>query len=547
MAGGVNQVGDVAVQGVQPQSFDAGVEKASNPQRINRSSIETVKGAKRTVIPSPGEAKEFPPLSSRKVSHLSPGKFRLLLSRPKKEVSFQDLGGVKQQNKTLSSMFERQEPAKARNKAQAQQQVRDCEDGVKWAKSNHKNAAKLADSATLKLSVADKTGVPAKLTPVEREALQQLEQAKELVGKFEGKLHGARTVKDEFKTVEKLKDSFSSRLGKLEKKLSEASSAVNARFTPSSVSDHKSRVSDLGKKLASVETALKDLNKLTKEVAVAEERHSGATPKEFRAKVQKFHAQAETIRKKGPEVLRQAKSKRDQVLAQQAETRRAAKQAAREEKEINREFKKLGRLDRQQDRRIQQAHADAGKKTQKRSTSEVQAQARKASPKQRASVNDQPSRVSAKQKPVSRPSASKSRLSGKASWTPEDQALENRLKRLKGQVAHDPVTASGKAKTYGQLEKQAHNISSVDDLKALVADRRSSRITVSQQRKYLGLLSAAVMGMAKNPAHAKQMNGDLIRDVLREQPDEARAAIELLDKTKTASLQRSRDQLRAKK
>ena len=169
MAGGegINQVGGVSIQ-PQPQSFDEGVQKAGNPQRVNRSSIESLPNVERKLPSSSEGAKEFPPLSSRKVTLQAPGKFRLLLSRPKKEVKLQDLGGVQQQNKILSKMFERQAPKTAQNKPQAEQQVKDLEDGLKWAKGNHKKAAKLADSAMLKLSVADKTGVPAKLTTVEK-------------------------------------------------------------------------------------------------------------------------------------------------------------------------------------------------------------------------------------------------------------------------------------------------------------------------------------------------------------------------------------------
>ena len=499
MAGGdgVNQVGGGSVQ-PQPQSFDEGVHQAKNPQRLNRSSIESLPDTERKLPSSSEEAKEFPPLSARKVTRQAPGKFRLLLSRPKKPVSMQDLGGVKQQNKLLSKMFERQAPKIAQNKPQAEQQVKDLEDGLKWAKSNHSKTAKLASSALLKLSVADKAGVPPQLTTVEKAALQEFDHSQELVEQFKGKLTVAKADKSEFKTVEKLKDSFASRLEKLERKISEASKTVNAKFTPLSVNDHKSRVSDLEKKLAAVETALKNLNQLGQNVAGAEETHPGSTPKNFDDKVQKLATKAEAVRGKGPEVLGKAKNKRDQVLQQQADIKKTAKQEARDKKEMDKAYKDLDKL--------------------------------------------QP----VKKKPLSRSKSVNSGLSGKTNWSPEDQALANRLKRLRGQITHDTITSSGNAKKYAQLERQLHNISSVDDLKAVVADRRASKITPDQQRKYLGLLNAAVQGMVKNPQFAEKMNDDLIKDVLKEQPSEARAAIKQLYNSYTDSLQRRLDRLRGR-
>lgn len=547
MSGGgdVNQIG-IAVHGTPSQSFEKGVEKAGNPERLNRSSIEVLPEVEPKMVASPGQSKEFPLLSSRKVRLLSLEKFRLLLSRPKKQISLQKLGEARQQNKSLEKMFKQQEPEKAQNKTRADQQVRDLEQGLKWAKSNHKKAVKLAGPATLKWSVADKTGVPPQLNSTEREALRQLEQAKELVGKFKGKLNQARTNKDEFKTAEKLKSSFASRLEKLERKVSEASAAVNAKFTPLSVKDHKNRVADLGKKLADVEVALKDLKQLNKDVAAGAEKRAGVTPKDFSKKSGRLLEKAEATRTKGPEVLKQAKAKRDKVLEQQTAIKRAAKQAARDEKEMNKAFKKTRRSDQQQERQIQRKQEEAGRKATETRTPETQPQAKNRAIKKSAGLHNLRTQTSAGKPSVSQSGPLSSGLSGNVSWTPEDQALKNRLKRLRGQVVHEPITPSGNTKNFAQLEKQLRRASSVDDLKAVVADRRSSKITLDQQRAYFSLLSKAVMSMAENPQQAEQMNGDLIRDLLKGQPDKIKAAIEQMDKTHIESLQQRLKRLRSR-
>ena len=539
MAGGegVNQVGGVAVHDTQPQSFDEGVERASNPQRLNRSSIESVPGAKRKVFSPTGESKEFPPLSSRKVTLQPLEKFRLLLSRPKKEINLQDLGGVRQQNITLSKAYDRQAPKAAKNKTQAEQQVKGLNDGLKWAKSNHKKAVKLASSVALKQSIADKTGVPAELKSAEREALKQLDQAQDLVGKFESKLAEAKAGRSEFKTVEKLKDSFSSRLEKLEKKISAASRSVDARLTPLSVNDYKSRVSELEKKLAVVESVLKDLNQLGQDVAVAEEGHAGTTPERYAQKVQKLLGKAETVRAKGPEVLQKAKTKRDQVLEQQANFKRAKKQAARDQKEINKAYEKAN-----PSQSLSRARRVRAPEIQTRTQTKAAAQPQpgKDTLKKRVSQNDLNKHNSARAKSRSKSNSTSSASSG----TTRELSLENRLKRLRDEVYHEPITPSGNAKNFEQLKKELFSISSVDDLKTVVANRRSSKITIDQQQRYLGLLSAAVQGMAKNAQYAEKMDEDLIRDVLKEQPDEARAAIKKLSNTRTDILQRRLDRLR---
>ena len=306
---------------------------------------------------------------------------------------------------------------------------------------------------------------------------------------------------------------------------------------------------------AAVETALKDLNQLGKDVAGAEETHPGSTPKKFDEKAQKLAEKAEAVRSKGPEVLGKAKNKRDQVLQEQADMKKAAKQAVRDKKEMNKAYNDLRRVDRQQDQQVQKKHVELGRKGRRHSAPEIQQrskeqaqiqpQFKKGTVKRNATTDDldklqQP----VKKKSLSRSKSGNSGLSGKKSWTPEDQALENRLRKIKGLISHETITSSGNPKSFAQLEKQLHSISSIKDLKALVADRRASKITIGQQRRYLGLLNAVVQGMSKNSDHAKKMNESLIKDVLKEQPSEARVAIKSMHNSITDALQRRLDRLK---
>ena len=222
---------------------------------------------------------------------------------------------------------------------------------------------------------------------------------------------------------------------------------------------------------------------------------------------------------------------------------------------MHKAYKGMIKGDSHQDRQIQKKYEELGKKDRRNSASELQyrsqpktqPQAPKSAPKKSAATGHLDKLKPVQKKPVSRSKPTGSELSGKASWSPEDQALANRLKRLRGQITHDTIVSSGKPKNFEQLKQQLHSISSVDDLKAIVADRRASKITPDQQRRYLGLLNAAVQGMAKNPQYAEKMNADLIRDVLKEQPGEAKTAIKLLHNTNTDSLQRRLDRLRSQK
>lgn len=202
-------------------------------------------------------------------------------------------------------------------------------------------------------------------------------------------------------------------------------------------------------------------------------------------------------------------------------------------KMFKRQIAKLKKLQKNLQQKLGK-NAETAKTKVQQEMKEVKAQATK----NLAQSKPVPKRTNNHSKPVS------SQLRGKMSWTPEDQALANRLKRLRGEVAHDPITSSGTPKTFDQLNEQLHSISSVEDLKAVVADRRASKITPDQQRRYLGLLNAAVRGMAKNSQYAETMNADLIRDVLKEQPHEAKAAIKQMYDTQADTLQRRLDRLR---
>ena len=550
---GLNRTGDVAIQGTQPESYDQGVEKASNPQRLNRSSIETVPGTKRKVLSSPSEAKEFTPLRKRKIAALLSHKIKLLVSRPKKRVDLQNLGGVQQQNKALTKMYGLKADKTAQTKPQAEKLVQDFQDGVDWAKSNRKKAAQTAKPALQKQAAADKAGVPANLTPVEQEALQELDVARELVSQFEGKLAEAKSDRRDFNRAEKMQESFTAQLEKLEQTVSDASRMVKTRFAPLSLKDHNDRVASLEKQLPAAETALKELNKLAGDIAKAEEKHSGVAPKQFDERVKKLSEKAQSVQSKGPEVLEQAKSKRNQIKSGQLAQKQAKKENARAEQEIQ----KFQKKDQRQDNSIQKKQRPQGQKTTATQPSRPKQPAPKASNKTDGieSVASLEKRLNAlKNSPIGEAVPQGANLknlqtqkAGSAEWSETDEALERRLQKLKGEVVHEPITPGVPGKSFEDLRQQIHNISSVDDLKAVIADRRATDIPMSKQHRFMGLVVAVVQGMAKNPTFAEQMSEGLIRDILPYHKEEANEAIAFMGKTRTENLERRLDMLRRSK
>ena len=370
-----------------------------------------------------------------------------------------------------------------------------------------------------------------------------------------------KQAKKEFEITLKASKKLDAELAKLEKKLSEATKAFTKKGKLGTGKEHKQQVKELESKLASVGKALKDAGKLEGQAKAKEKKHTGATPGDFGQRLQKLRHQAGVLQQYGPQAIGKAKVTRDHVLQHetrvkqsQSEARQTLVREKKERRSETREMKKaydqLRKTDQRQDREVQKRHVQAGKRLQKSSSSPDLGKTSRSAETRESSAVSRPQKTSSSsatsgRKPVhGTPKTSVSSLSGpRGNLTAQDEALARRFEALKAVDYFEGITATP-GKKYKQLEDQLWSLKSVDDLKQVVADRRFTKITPEQHRRYLGLLKSAVQGMAKNSVHAEKLSPELIKDLLREQPGEARKAIDLMFSTQADNLQKRLDRHR---
>lgn len=92
--------------------------------------------------------------------------------------------------------------------------------------------------------------------------------------------------------------------------------------------------------------------------------------------------------------------------------------------------------------------------------------------------------------------------------------------------------------SYRELYRQFTNIKSVDDLKAVVANRAATNIAPADQERYQGALSAVLRGMAKNPDFAGELHEGFIDYALQGDRQAKQEIVAFRDKTLTSVLER---------
>lgn len=509
-------------------------EKAQNPQRLNRSSIESMKGVQPQLASSESEVKNTA-LTSRKVSRVPADQLEPKLSGTRPGSSSRQLEIRGNEIKVLQK-FLALDKEKPTTKAGFDQQIREWENGISVVKKIQKEAVKQASSGDSKLAVAEITNTaPEALTPSEVQAQNQKEEVAFLLNQFKDRLGKTKQVKKEFEETSKATKKLDAELTKLEAKLSKAAEVFTKKTTQGTGKQHQQQVKELETELASVKKALKDAGKLQKQAISEEKKHAGATPGNFEQRLQKLKHQAGVIQNLGPKAIGKAKVARDHVLQNEAKVKqqqkearqaeiKAKKQFRTETREMNKAINKTLKQDVTQDRQIQKKHGQAGDRLKGSHRSSDLTRTKAGSFRNPPRTTQKPSNPPRSRAPDGIPEARKKTT----------QQARDHFKGIKAEPG----------KKFDQLAEQLRSIKSINDLKQVVADRRSTKITPDQQVKYLGLLKSAVRGMAKNARFAEKLTPDLIRNVLKEQPDEARAAIKLMHKTQAENLEKRFNQLR---
>ena len=513
--------------------------EASNPQRLNRSSIRAHKSTRSQISSSAPSDQKAKPLSARKVNVLPDSQVK---SELRNHALSQELKGTQQLLKGLHQFYQKEGHKEVARGQKLDKQVHDWEVGFKNARQVHKQAVKQAKSGTFKLALEKTTHQPAALTPAEKQAQKQLEEATELLTAFKGKHHQVRQAKKDLDSAHKKARTFDQKLSRLEQQLQEAAGVLNSRGVPASLKARKHQVEVLESKLTVVKKIQKKITGLEKEMAAEAAKHPEAAPSDFSSKVTRMKDLATGARAQGKENLAGAKMSRDQAA-------RAQKKARKDEQELAKSSKQALRSDKKQDRQIQQRHEQAGNRTRRNQvhpessrTSKIRQEpsTRKASAsKKQLTAETRARQPTAPTQKAPRTSA----ISSTSRWTAEDQALLERFETHKS--SHQLKAIKPKSgKSFEQLEKQLWKAKSVDDIRQVVVDRRATKIPVNKQQAYLGLLNSAVQGLARNPVEVEKMTPGLIKDLLKEQPEEARAAIKLMQKTQTENLEKRLRNLR---
>ncbi len=131
-------------------------------------------------------------------------------------------------------------------------------------------------------------------------------------------------------------------------------------------------------------------------------------------------------------------------------------------------------------------------------------------------------------------------------WEKADVAhMAERNDLLKqGKVYTPPFIKPQPDCSYKELHRQFTQITSINDLKAVVANRAATNITPAEQGKYQGALSAVLRGMAKNPDFAADLHEGFIDYALQGDRRAKNEILSLRDKTLTGMLERRLDRLK---
>ena len=517
--GGINHLANI--RGQQPDLADQDVGKARAPQKLNRHSIETRPGTSGQV--RGGVKRERKPLSSYRVSVI-----------PNKEVRKQ-LGQRTQDKLTVKLDATRQKLDSLKNalptKSRASSSISECDSEIQKLKLTIKTARRVFRSANENAASETLSSQYSSTDPLLlSQTKEQLAEASSLLKELEGKLSNIKNLKKEFMATAKSAQTLENKLLKLEKNLKKVDAVLNKKAKNITVSQHQAQIDHLSKQLKIIKNTGSDGIKLKRKALKEEAQHTGVTPHNFEQRLNSIQVSSEQLKTSISNLLNQSKSAKSQAVIAE---KQAKKEQTAETKEINEAYNRMMAADRPQNKK--QTHTGIRSQRKMNSPDLRTTTQTRANPTQRR--RDNTSKLSS--------SGTRSALRGKTgTWTAKDAALEKRLAALKDQVYHDKITPGKSGQSFEQLEDRLWHLNSIDDLKSVVADRRATKITIPQQRKYLGLLKAAVQGMAKNTVHAEQMTSELIKDMLKEQPDEARTAINLMHKTKSENLEKRLNRLR---
>ena len=94
------------------------------------------------------------------------------------------------------------------------------------------------------------------------------------------------------------------------------------------------------------------------------------------------------------------------------------------------------------------------------------------------------------------------------------------------------------------LCKQLNEIKSVNDFKAVIANRAATNISGDGQQKYQGLLKAALTGAAKSPAFASELTRGFLEYALQHDRQGLQEVLKLREKTMVAVLERRLERLK---
>ena len=559
------QIGGLGGVGTQPSPVTTSHETihATKPGRMNRSSIMKMLGVEpRLAKAQAGTRCETKPLSEYKITRQE-GDVDKAVGR---------LANQSELSKTLTknrgSITNHQDRA-AKFEAVAGSR-KDNEWAVDALKAElneigklEKSALKEAKSGLKKIAVAEfsQTQVST-LSPAEVEAVKQLEEVRELKAEYKEVQAGARKHQARFKEERSIGKQLETTMKGLESKLTKARAKLDGKRISESGAGHQARVDSLKSARSEVATLAKEVQSFEKKVGKTVH---GAVSEELSNRLKTMTEKMEPLKQEASEKLTVAKTERDVVVS---EEKKAAKQKAKDDKAFSREVGKQLRQDSRQGRGVQKQHEARGKKSQSAPSSPIQS--RKSSTRTSSSApntptptrKSAPARQESVAKPDSKPQLKRSDSVRRSSVQPKPQSTTTHTKSAgtlfatkseKFKLSEGTPLAGGlmdtdliphmtgirgTTKTFAQLEKQIFSFETLDDLKQIIADRHASKLTVSQQGKYYGLMLRAVAGAPKRPAIAKEMTEDFIRVVLKNDRTERNEALKNLDKAQVEVLEK---------